>query len=217
MHSIRTCNSSCVKCTHPDTSSSPMREFAFFSAAGCSRNRTRSDIQALLFPASHASPLQFSFPSQRHQNGHLVSGALRASRVAMASTRSMSSGNLMDTEPVDGEQIKSGRRLRRRTTADMVEKVLKVDFKGYSAQDIDGTMVEGATLRQKLREDKRQNMKTPSSMRMGSHSNEKIEDLFPAGDCIAATLEVQDNSAAIQEDLVGVWCSCGGGSKTVGL
>ena len=108
----------------------------------------------------------------------------------------------MDTASVDGEQCKRGRRLRRRTTADMVEKVVKDNLKGYSAQDIDWTVVEGATLRQKVTEDKRQNMKHPSSMPIGSHHYRKINDLFPAGDCIAAALQVQDNNAAIHEGLV---------------
>ena len=97
---------------------------------------------------------------------------------------------------MDGEQSKSGRRLRHRAMADTVEKVVKDNFKWYSAQDIDGTLVEGATLQQKLTEDKAAEHENPSSMPMGGPQLQEDQG------SLAATLQVQDNNAEIQGALV---------------
>jgi len=101
----------------------------------------------------------------------------------------------------DGE-AKPRRALKRKTTDEQVEKSLYDNFRTFTPTEIDGTVVEGKTLRQRLQEDKRLQRADPKNHPMGQRYYAQLRDMYASTEHANKRLQVKDPSLSVAPALM---------------
>lgn len=94
------------------------------------------------------------------------------------------------------------RRLSRKTTEEQVEKSLYDNFRTFTSTEIDGTVVEGSTLRQRLAADKRLNRQDPKKYPMGQKYYFRLRTMYASTDHASARLVVKDSAEVVSPGLL---------------
>ena len=97
---------------------------------------------------------------------------------------------------------KNKRALERKTTDAVVDKILVDNFKEKTQMEVDGLLVDGKTLRNRLLEDRRQHNSAPRSLPMGGPYYKKLKGLYCSEDSPFRSLKVHDDTVAIDESLI---------------
>ena len=95
----------------------------------------------------------------------------------------------------------STRKLKRQSTEKVVDKSLKDNFRGWSSIDIDGTVVEGLTLRETILRDKRKS-RMSNDFPMGAHYYGELRKKFGCSSQVANQLQVEDEHQEVSPPLL---------------
>ena len=102
---------------------------------------------------------------------------------------------------LSGSKAKVSRPKKTNSVDAQVRKSLADNFKNMSAAEIDGTVREGLTLRQRLMRDKQQQQEQPGSVAFGKCYYQSLRDLYADGNKVEALL-CPDPSLAGRQELV---------------
>ena len=111
---------------------------------------------------------------------------------------SESLADLAPEQKVKGTSRK--RKLDKQDTEKQVEKLIRDNFKSWSSAKLDGTVLGGLTLRQRLADDKRKNRRGEQSM--GATFYKELKLLYAGADAPALQLHVKDSKQCVRLGLV---------------
>ena len=100
-----------------------------------------------------------------------------------------------------GSKVKVSRPKRTHSAEAQVRKSLADNFKYMSAAEIDGTVRQGMTLRQRLMRDKQQPLDSPGSVAFGKCYYQALRDLYADGNKVEVLLR-PDPSLEVRQELV---------------
>jgi len=157
-------------------------------------------------PAKQAAPA----PSGKSIKDALVPTAVAADAAgAAASTEPAAAGAAASSGPslydkaTDGKDSGPRRRtLTRKSTDEFVEKSLYDNFRSFSSTEVDGNVVAGRTLRQRLLEDKRKNRDAPKAHPMGHKYYRELREEYASHETAVKRLVVQDPSQVVNAGLL---------------
>ena len=107
--------------------------------------------------------------------------------------------------------------LTRKTTDAVVDKIIVDNFKDKTQMEVDGLIVEGMTLRNRLLKDRRHHNLAPRSLPMGGPYYKKLKTLYCSDESPFRSLRVLDDSLAIDESLIESLLALKGPTKHRGL
>ena len=87
------------------------------------------------------------------------------------------------------------------TVAQQVTKALHDNFKNFSGQEIDGTIVNGESLRARLTKDKARNVASPGSVTMGRLYYNALKLEFASADSPTKRLQIKDPSTVVAPEV----------------
>ena len=115
-----------------------------------------------------------------------------------------SNGSLMDQEEsktASSSGSRQPRSLKRQTTDKVVDRAIHDNFRGWSQVDVDGTKVEGMTLREKMTSDRRAQRDDPS-LSTGGPYYKNLKNLYMSSQDPSKQLKVTDNNEEVDGKLV---------------
>jgi hypothetical protein len=115
-----------------------------------------------------------------------------------------SKGSLMDQEEsktASSSGSRQPRTLKRQSTDKVVDRAIHDNFRGWNQVDVDGTKVEGMTLREKMTSDRRAQRDDPS-MSTGGPYYKNLKNLYMSSQDPSKQLQVTDNNEEVDGKLV---------------
>ena len=100
------------------------------------------------------------------------------------------------------DNAKPKRQLKRKTTEEIVEKSLYDNFKTFTASEIDGVVVEGMTLRQRLHHDKAAQKTDPKGIITGQRYYAMLKDQYASTEHATKRLVVKDQTLSVAPALM---------------